>query len=1050
MIAIRGAPAALIEEIARPGQPRAVREFLIDGPRGCVAGETELWDPILGRSVRIDELWWRGVRPWVQTLEGPVRAGVPFLKGFAPLYRVTLACGVQTVATSHHRFAARDDSGCEAWTCLADLAPGMELLAARDVGARRLTRIALGSRSGCRRAVRCDGGRLRAWSALGQGARTSRVGARARIRVDSLRDVGGDGAGRSRACRLVARLSTQGFDRQHASSEHVGSSASRSSARCVVDRSREPWRRGELLRLAPYDPERTQAPTLNRTRVQSCGPLELAWDTITSIEYERTDFYFDLYVPGAEHYVGDGIVSHNTGKTLGIGFLFKWFAHEYPGARMLFVRKAKNTITQAFCPDFERIVLADEPEVYQGQKADHRQEYSWPNGSILAIRGLDDPGKIYSTSWDLIVPDECAQLTAKEYIEFLATLRQWTRGVHAQYLIALTNPRGPRHWLILRALAKKMTRLRSFLRDNPKWHDGKNWTTEGAAYVGALRELPGVLYSRNYEGEWTAAEGLVWPTYDDDVHIVGERLKPPLVHVAAMDWGHTDPCAFGVAAIDRDQNVQLVREIYRREMPIEWWTSEVLTAQRETPLSSFVVDPSRPELIEHFNIALARIGASRLVKGANNRKASSPTGDISGIDIVRQWFFKRKLTFLAGRMRHYPDPALAAISKPCSTTEEIPEWAYWRPKDVEEGTFESRDKVVDEDNHGCFAVGTPIWTGRGEVPIESVRVGDRVATPHGWRRVLGAARTRRSANLWELRTVGGRSVLGTPNHKVWTDRGFTRIDTLRYGDTIAAWQSSKRSSGVDSSGVDTPNRSEVRIETTSDAGVAWVASSPTTGCTKTYIERSTARFLTACASTTSTGTVRTTRPRTWRFSVRPSTLRSIERTWSWLAMRPVRGTRATLAERGIVSTRERSDLGDSSSARPIARRVASVSCAVVGGLVSAATTASRPTDAHLASMTRRASASSADPGSAAIATSGRDVVLDRVLWSRPAGRSADVYDLTIEGEHVYFAGGVLVSNCDMLRYLGTEIWERAMAAMPAHDPKLNPLDLDDMRGLGWI
>src|SRR5262245_23399285 len=75
-------------------------EVLLEGPAGCVAGETELWDPVAERGRRIDELERRQERPWVLTLGGPVLAEVPFVKGVAALYRVTLENGASCLATA--------------------------------------------------------------------------------------------------------------------------------------------------------------------------------------------------------------------------------------------------------------------------------------------------------------------------------------------------------------------------------------------------------------------------------------------------------------------------------------------------------------------------------------------------------------------------------------------------------------------------------------------------------------------------------------------------------------------------------------------------------------------------------------------------------------------------------------------------------------------------------------------------------------------------------------------------------------------------------------
>jgi hypothetical protein len=56
-----------------------------------------------------------------------------------------------------------------------------------------------------------------------------------------------------------------------------------------------------------------------------------------------------------------------------------------------------------------------------------------------------------------------------------------------------------------------------------------------------------------------------------------------------------------------------------------------------------------------------------------------------------------------------------------------------------------------------------------------------------------------------------------------------------------------------------------------------------------------------------------------------------------------------------------------------------------------------------------------------------------VLGSYAAGR-ADVYNLTVEGEHEFFANGVLTHNCDALRYL--------LMAMGLRPPRKPPEALD--------
>lgn len=72
------------------------------GP-ACVAGETRILNPLTGKSPTIEHLFRNGIAPTVMTLYGPEQASVPFIKGFAQLYRVKLSDGSSFLATAQHR-----------------------------------------------------------------------------------------------------------------------------------------------------------------------------------------------------------------------------------------------------------------------------------------------------------------------------------------------------------------------------------------------------------------------------------------------------------------------------------------------------------------------------------------------------------------------------------------------------------------------------------------------------------------------------------------------------------------------------------------------------------------------------------------------------------------------------------------------------------------------------------------------------------------------------------------------------------------------------------
>lgn len=419
-------------------------------------------------------------------------------------------------------------------------------------------------------------------------------------------------------------------------------------------------------------------------------------------------------------FLSDG--PRGTSKTVSIGWLVRLFFDQYPGIRILYVRKTRASITQAFCPDFERICLEHDPETRAGPMPENRQEYRHrtPSGkvSVLVLAGLDNPGKIYSTNWDIVICDEAAQFTEMEIVDFYGVLRQWTPGMRFQALICLTNPRGPNHFLLNRWRKGLSERFISRHTHNPKWFNAETntWSEEGRAFIDGLKRLPGTLGRRNYKGDWCSAEGVVWEFDVGDVANPGKNMtlvrpddKLVTWRAAAMDWGYTDPCSLIVGEKEQSGRITLCREIYRKRMGIEWWGQEVLAARRDLGVRALVVDPSRPEIIEYFN-RLMREHYPRddvpFARGADNtRKASSPTGDLSGLDLVRSYIEKRDLLAWTDRMRHYPDPELQAAGLPLSFTEEVGEYVFWRPKGQEEDPNAARDKTDPNcADNGCDAV----------------------------------------------------------------------------------------------------------------------------------------------------------------------------------------------------------------------------------------------------------------------------------------------------------------------------------------------------------
>lgn len=90
----------------------------------------------------------------------------------------------------------------------------------------------------------------------------------------------------------------------------------------------------------------------------------------------------------------------------------------------------------------------------------------------------------------------------------------------------------------------------------------------------------------------------------------------------------------------------------------------------------------------------------------------------------------------------------------------------------------------------CLVAGTMVETRRGPVPIESVEVDDSVLTRNGWRSVLWSGQTKLIIDVESVLFGNGSILTGTPDHPVFTTEfDFVALDSLSGGlYNLALWE----------------------------------------------------------------------------------------------------------------------------------------------------------------------------------------------------------------------------------------------------------------------
>lgn len=345
----------------------------------------------------------------------------------------------------------------------------------------------------------------------------------------------------------------------------------------------------------------------------------------------------------------------------------------------------------------------------------------------------------------------------------------------------------------------------------------------------------------------------------------------------------------------------------------------------------------------------------------------------------------------------------------------------------------------------CLAADTMIATPNGSMPIQHIRVGDEVLTRSGVRKVLAAAMTNPSAEVFEY-DIGGIKLTATPNHPVFANGAFHAIDTLVGNSVycnllpiteIKKWKhipQLKMSNSLMICG----SRDTQETDTTGGKSAITTMSGTRQGSPSLHTNmcgRSTmGLFRTDSKSTTRTTMPRTTTSATWNWS-RPKPMPRIMPRNGWLktlniepsftlrglklqkhginpkrAKHGTRNTPSVLLQQKRSSAQSKYALG---AVRPIS---ASLLC---GRKVFAVCPVKAWQERPAEWMTSNVCASSVEAPTLSTSTSADGFAHKPALMHIARGECglSPVYNLTVETDNEYYANGVLVHNCDSLQYI---------------------------------
>ena len=168
-------------------------------------------------------------------------------------------------------------------------------------------------------------------------------------------------------------------------------------------------------------------------------------------------------------------------------------------------------------------------------------------------------------------------------------------------IIADTNPDHPEHWLLKDYIKSEAAGIMSFhfcLDDN---------TFLDERYKKNIKESTpkGMFYDRGINGAWVSGEGVVYPDFDQNVHVITPLQAKQIIFdrvFCGVDWGWEHWGAIVVVGV-KGSSYYIVEEHAAQHKYIKDWITVAKDIIRRYGDVPFYCDPARPEHIAAFQNA---------------------------------------------------------------------------------------------------------------------------------------------------------------------------------------------------------------------------------------------------------------------------------------------------------------------------------------------------------------------------------------------------------------------------------------------------------------
>ena len=378
--------------------------------------------------------------------------------------------------------------------------------------------------------------------------------------------------------------------------------------------------------------------------------------------------------------------------------------------------------------------------------------------ATIMFRQLEEPDKLRSMNLSGFYIDECNQVSEAAFMLLQGRLRN-PKGLRKGILTS--NPKGHDwlyRWFVKQDHLKTLEAKEQFALI--KAPSTENTHLPEGYIESMMASWSDDRIQREIMGSFDAFEGQVYEEFRRDVHVIKPFAIPAKwTRTVGIDHGYRNPAAWVYLATDYDGTHYVYREYYQRETLIEDICKQNLASLKQNEkITAAYIDPSVGNRkgangLSDMDAYLEHLPRDFPLLPANNAVEA-------GIDRLKSLL---KLDKNGKAQLYVFDTCVNLI-------EEITNYRYQEQRPSEEGNKNPKEAPVKANDHACFIGSTLVETNKGPRRIDEIKVGDKVLTRLGFQPVLESGRTG-TAEVIEYTLSNGNVLTSTSNHPIFDENG---------------------------------------------------------------------------------------------------------------------------------------------------------------------------------------------------------------------------------------------------------------------------------------